>query len=182
MIYILFWIHTTKDLCHIAQQAFGISKTEPLSPVEKVGNKAVCDIPLFELNISESCNKVVWKWLNYCLVFLVTSKKVVKQVSWTCSLVPKGEEEVHIGSYLENLGFNQCYEALEHHALLALLTRNSAYGGLNVFDTGYSLYKSIFNMEHGWIIWCFFLFLLGKKLRKGQERIFHLKRANDRDF
>lgn len=102
---------------------------------------------------------------------------MVKQVSWTFSLVPKGEEEVHIKSYLENLGLNWCYEALEHHALLVLLTRNSVCGGLNVLDTGYSPYKSIFNMEHG----CFFLSLLGKNLRKGQERIFHLKWANDRN-
>jgi len=31
----------------------------------------------------------------------------------------------------------------------ALLTVNSAYGGLNIFDTGGSPYKLISNMEHG---------------------------------
>lgn len=71
IIYICFELAQLKVLfCCIAQQAFEISRTEPLGPVEKVGSKAVCNILQLELNISESFAKVVWKWLNLMLVFL----------------------------------------------------------------------------------------------------------------
>lgn len=51
------------------QQAFEISRAEPLGPVEKVGSKAECNILQLELNISESFTKVVWKRLNLVLGF-----------------------------------------------------------------------------------------------------------------